>query len=149
MSAVSREPGSPCRPPALFACSRIERRATTAHVASGDSWETEALICTVGNARMPVNIAVTRGERYANDSTTLDSPEHRPVATHVTLGGNDSLVVRIGSPFELEKVVEDPDSRVLQLRRKLAERKAREVAAGSVTPSWEDGRVHAGRKWLP
>jgi len=97
--------------------------ATTTRMAAGGEWETKAVVRNVGNARMPVDIAVTRGERYANDTTPAPSPGYRQAITRVTIGGNDSLVVTLRSPFEPEKVVVDPDVRVLMLRRKLAERK--------------------------
>lgn len=80
------------------------------------------MIRNVGNARMPVDIAVTRGERYANDTTGTPSPRYQQAITRVTVGGMDSLEVTLRSPFEPEKVVVDPDVRLLMLRRKLAER---------------------------
>ncbi|HEX4936641.1 MAG TPA: hypothetical protein VFV33_25845, partial [Gemmatimonadaceae bacterium] len=98
-------------------------QAAIRRAAAGGDWETRATIRNVGNARMPVDIAVTRGERYANDTTPSPAPGYRQAITRVTIAGNDSLVVTLRSPFEPEKVVVDPDGRLLMLRRKLAERK--------------------------
>ncbi|MCC6930436.1 MAG: ABC transporter permease [Gemmatimonadaceae bacterium] len=98
-------------------------RATTRRAAAGGDWETTALIRNVGNARMPIDIAVTRGERYANDTTGTPAPGYQQAITRVTVGARDSLSVTLRSPFEPEKVVVDPDVRLLMLRRKLAEAK--------------------------
>lgn len=100
---------------------KVERATTTR--AAGDTWETEALIRNVGNARMPVDVAVVKGERFPDDSTRAPKTPYAQALTRITLAGGDSARVTIRSPFMPEKVVMDPDVHVLQLRRKLAERK--------------------------
>ena len=97
--------------------------ATTTKVAAGGEWQTEALIRNVGNARMPVDIGVVTGERFPEDTTRAAKGPYAQALTRITLGGGDSVTVKIRSTFAPEKVVVDPDVHVLQLRRKLAERK--------------------------
>ena len=67
---------------------------------------------------MPVEIAATRGERFAKDGSP--SPEYREARTTVTLGKIEAKNVVITCPFEPEQIVVDPDAKVLQLRRKSA-----------------------------
>ncbi|MEP7381531.1 MAG: M1 family aminopeptidase [Gemmatimonadota bacterium] len=97
--------------------------ATARRIAAAGPWETEALIHNVGNARMPVDIGVVTGERFPDDSTRKAKSPYAQALTRITISGGDTMTVTIRSPFEPEKVVIDPDVRVLQLRRKLAERK--------------------------
>ncbi len=101
---------------------KVERAKVT-KLATGGEWETEALIRNVGNARMPVDVGVVKGERFPDDTTRAAKVPYAQALTRITLGGGDSVTVRIRSPFPPEKVVMDPDVHVLQLRRKLAERK--------------------------
>ncbi len=65
---------------------------------------------------MPVEIAATRGERFAKDGSP--SPDYKEARTTVTLGKGESRDVVITCPFEPERIVVDPDAKVLQLRRK-------------------------------
>ena len=67
---------------------------------------------------MPVEVAATRGERFAKDGTP--TPDYREARTTVTLGKGESRDVVIHCPFEPERIVVDPDAKVLQLRRKSA-----------------------------
>ncbi len=67
---------------------------------------------------MPVEVAATRGERFAKDGTP--SADYREARTTVTLGKGESRGVVIPCPFEPERIVVDPDAKVLQLRRKSA-----------------------------
>ena len=60
-----------------------------------------------------------RGERFAKDGTP--APDYREARTTVTLGKGQSRDVSIiKCPFDPERIVVDPDAKVLQLRRKSA-----------------------------
>jgi ABC-2 type transport system permease protein len=89
----------------------------------GDAWETEATVRNGGNATMPVDIGVVRGERFPEDTTRAPKVEYAQALTRLTLAAGDSATVTIRSPFKPEKVVVDPDVKVLMLRRALAEGK--------------------------
>lgn len=89
----------------------------------GDEWETVAVVTNGGTARMPIDVGVVRGERFPEDTTKAPKVAYAQSLTRLTLAGGDSAAVTIRSPFEPEKVVVDPDVRVLMLRRALAEAK--------------------------
>jgi hypothetical protein len=67
---------------------------------------------------MPVEIAVTKGDRFAKDGTV--SPDYREARTTVTLGQGESTSVKIPCSFQPDAIIVDPDAKVLQLRRKAA-----------------------------
>jgi ABC-type transport system involved in multi-copper enzyme maturation permease subunit len=85
---------------------------------AGAGWEVVAQVTNAGTGRMPVEVAATRGDRYTEDGKP--GPAWRDARTRVELGPGEAREVRIRCPFEPEKVVVDPDVRVLQLRRKAA-----------------------------
>ncbi len=87
-------------------------------VKRGDVWEVRARVRNAGTGRMPVQIAVVRGVRFA-DAGKQQEPWRDARAT-VVLGPKESgeIVVRCG--FEPERVVVDPDFEVLQLERQKA-----------------------------
>lgn len=89
----------------------------------GDAWETEATVRNGGNATMPVDVGVVRGERFPEDTTRAPKVAYAQALTRLTIAAGDSATVTIRSPFKPEKVVVDPDVRVLMLRRALAEGK--------------------------
>ncbi len=99
------------------------QRATTRRIATDGEWETEAVVKNTGTARMPLDIGVVKGERYPADSTKKAATPYAQALTRVTIGGGETRTVKVRSSFGPEKVVVDPDVRVLMLRRKLAERK--------------------------
>jgi hypothetical protein len=88
-----------------------------------------AVTCTVtntGTGLMPVEIAATSGERWKkpadndhNGVYTVD-PAYHEARTTITLGSGESKAVAIRCEFDPEKIVVDPDVRVLQLKRKQA-----------------------------
>ncbi|MEO5617474.1 MAG: hypothetical protein ABIS67_06855 [Candidatus Eisenbacteria bacterium] len=87
-------------------------------VKSAGGWEVHAKIKNTGGARMPVEVAATRGERFAKDADG-DKAYHDSRVT-ITLGAGEELPVVIPCEFEPQKLVVDPDVRVLQLNRKKA-----------------------------
>lgn len=77
-------------------------------------WETRARLKNVGTGRMPVEVAVIRGEEFVRDSG-FDK-----AAITVTLGAGEETEVLIRSKFEPEQLAVDPDLNVLQLQRNAA-----------------------------
>jgi hypothetical protein len=67
---------------------------------------------------MPVEVAVTRGERFAKDGSPV--PEYREARTTFVLSRGEGRELVIACPFEPDQVVVDPDAKVLQLQRKNA-----------------------------
>lgn len=82
-------------------------------------WLTSAKVANIGTGRMPVEIAAVKGERFSKDGG--ESPEYREARAGLVLGAGETGEVTIHCDFEPEKLVTDPDARVLQLRRKAAE----------------------------
>jgi hypothetical protein len=86
--------------------------------AKGRDWEVTLELENVGTGRMPVDVAAIRSERIAKDG--LPSPEYREARRTITLGAGETKSVVVMCSFAPEKVVVDPDAKVLQLRRKNA-----------------------------
>jgi ABC-type Na+ efflux pump permease subunit len=86
---------------------------------TGESWRTTVRIENAGTGVMPVEVAATtRGERFAKDGSP--APDYRDSRTKIMLQGGESRQIVIESPFDPEKIVVDPDAKVLQLQRKNA-----------------------------
>ena len=99
--------------------------AKTVAAPGGGGWVTTAEIENVGTGRMPLEIAAVRGERFPSD-TGAKAKKTEPYAatsTPLTLGAKEKQAVTIRSAFKPEKIVVDPNVRVLQLRRQSAEAK--------------------------
>ncbi|RKH49887.1 hypothetical protein D7V93_31290 [Corallococcus llansteffanensis] len=78
----------------------------------GAQWVTTATVTNVGTGRMPVDVAVVKGERAAKDF------HEARVRLEPVAGVSARVTVR--SDFAPERLVVDPDVRVLQLRREQA-----------------------------
>ncbi|MGO9466096.1 MAG: ABC transporter permease/M1 family aminopeptidase [Isosphaeraceae bacterium] len=87
-------------------------------VTDGQGWKTTVQIENAGTGLMPVAVAATRGERFAKDGTP--SPDYHESRTTISLGAGESREIRIECPFDPERILVDPDARVLQLKRKNA-----------------------------
>ena len=93
---------------------RLSEPKKTAH---GQDWTVTVKLENTGTGVMPVEVAAMRGERFAKDGTP--APDYREARTTVTLGNGQSRNVSIiKCPFDPERIVVDPDAKVLQLRRK-------------------------------
>jgi hypothetical protein len=86
--------------------------------ANGESWEVGVKVTNVGTGRMPVEIAATRGRRFRDDGSP--SADYREARVTVELASGESRATIITVSFEPERIVVDPDAKVLQLRRKSA-----------------------------
>jgi hypothetical protein len=79
------------------------------------AWEVTFRLQNAGTGTMPVEVAATRGERFAKDGS--DSPSYQEARTTITLGKGEARDLVIMCPFEPERIIVDPDAKVLQLRR--------------------------------
>ena len=84
-------------------------------VRAGSGWEVHARIKNVGTGRMPVEVATFRGERFPHGDGKHEP--YRDARTAVTLGAGEERAITIRSDFEPQKLMVDPDVRVLQLER--------------------------------
>jgi ABC-type transport system involved in multi-copper enzyme maturation permease subunit len=95
--------------------------------AKGDGYDVTVTVRNVGTGTMPVEIAATSGERWSKPekgetgASYTQSPSFQEARATVTLGDGESKTLTIHCAFDPEKVVVDPDVRVLQLERKQAE----------------------------
>jgi ABC-type transport system involved in multi-copper enzyme maturation permease subunit len=108
-------------------------------------WTTRVRVRNKGTGRMPIQVAVARGERFpeAADKSTAQlsagevsevkaatrAPETKPAEPYyeeralIELGAGEEQTVTVTSTFSPERVVIDPDALVLQLNRKFATKK--------------------------
>jgi hypothetical protein len=83
------------------------------------TWVVTATVRNAGTGTVPVEVAVTAGERY--DEEGEESPGWNAAGRTVTLAAGESTPLEIRADFEPEKIVVDPDVKVLMLKRKSAE----------------------------
>ena len=99
----------------------------------GGGYDVTVTVQNAGTGRMPVEIAAAAGERWAKAPANAPknskdsgrrlserSPSYREAREAVTLGAGESKTLTIHCAFAPDKVVVDPDVRVLQLKRKQA-----------------------------
>ena len=96
----------------------------------GSGYRSQVTIENVGTGVMPVEVAATIGERFADETGNEEGaddeeaggnePLFREVRQTVTLGPGQSATIELESDFRPEQFIVDPDARVLQLRRKFA-----------------------------
>jgi len=93
--------------------------------APGGGWITTAVVENVGTGRMPIEVAAVQGERFPSDSTkkAKTAQPYQAMLDSLTLGSKEKGSVSIRTSFKPERVVVDPNVRVLQLRRQSAEAK--------------------------
>ncbi|MGZ3458718.1 MAG: M1 family aminopeptidase, partial [Archangium sp.] len=96
-------------------------------VKDGARWVTTVTVENVGTGRMPVEVAAVRGERFlpqtdeeAAKAPARPSPDYHDARAKTVLGPKEKARLTVGSDFEPEQLVVDPDVRVLQLRREQA-----------------------------
>jgi hypothetical protein len=99
-----------------------------------DGCDVTVKVRNIGTGTMSVEIAALAGERWAkrgggpsglataSGSTPAPAtdPRYREARGSITLGPGQEKELTIHCPFTPERVVADPDVRILQLRRKLA-----------------------------
>ncbi len=84
----------------------------------GSNWEATVRIQNVGTGTVPVEVVAARGERFAKDGSS--SSDYREARTTIHLGPGASHDVSLICPFEADRIVVDPDAKLLQLQRKNA-----------------------------
>ena len=101
-------------------------------VKRGDGYDVTVTVRNTGTGAMPVEVAAAAGERWpklarndskgsgAKPSSSGQSRSYREARETVRLTAGESKTLTIHCAFSPEKVVVDPDVRVLQLRRKQA-----------------------------
>jgi hypothetical protein len=90
------------------------RLADARRAAAGDDWEVRVRVENVGSGRMPVEVAAVRGERFG------EAGDYHEARAAVVLGAGEAREVTIRCHFLPDRVLVDPDARVLQLRREVA-----------------------------
>ena len=88
---------------------------------SGSTFVVTATVRNDGASVMPVEVAAAKGDRIGKDGKP--NPEYRDARQSVTLGPGEAKSVSISCSFEPDRVVVDPDARVLQLNRNKAMRR--------------------------
>jgi hypothetical protein len=92
----------------------------------GDGFIVTVTLENIGTGTMPVEVAATKGERWQKPTDDDASgvytqrDDYRDARATVTIGSGESREVTIRCDFEPEKIVVDPDVRILQLKRKQA-----------------------------
>ncbi|MHC4947710.1 MAG: ABC transporter permease/M1 family aminopeptidase, partial [Planctomycetota bacterium] len=97
-----------------------EYRLSGGTLAAADSgaWVVTTTVENRGTGRLPVEVAAVRDDRFDDDGEP--NPEYREARTTVTLGPGEQAEVEIRCVFEPDRIVVDPDARVLQLNRAAA-----------------------------
>jgi hypothetical protein len=81
-------------------------------------WKVAVKVKNAGTGRMPVEVAAVSGERFTDEGKP--KPGYQDARQTVVLGAGEERTVEIPCSFRPERVVVDPDVKVLQLRRKAA-----------------------------
>jgi ABC-2 type transport system permease protein len=81
-------------------------------------WKVSVRVKNAGSGRMAVEVAAARGDRFT--AAGKPDPAYRDARRTVVLGKGEERRIEIPCGFRPERVVVDPDVKVLQLRRKAA-----------------------------
>jgi ABC-2 type transport system permease protein len=85
---------------------------------AGQPWKVAVKLKNAGTGRISVEVAAVSGERFTEKGRP--KPGYRDARQTVVLGAGEERRVEIPCSFRPEKVIVDPDVKVLQLRRKAA-----------------------------
>ncbi|HET9950292.1 MAG TPA: M1 family aminopeptidase, partial [Candidatus Eisenbacteria bacterium] len=102
------------------------RVVTSEKKREGVEYVVTATVTNRGTGTMPIEVAAVKGERWPKGKPgsevvpTEPNPDYRDARATVTLGAGESKSVTIRCGFDPERIVIDPDVRVLQLQRKQA-----------------------------
>jgi len=100
------------------------RVASANKAANGPGWDVVVTVENLGTGTMPIEVAATKGDRWieadSTDAGFAPNPYYRDARSTMTLGASESKTLTIRCEFAPDKVVVDPDVRVLQLKRKHA-----------------------------
>ena len=84
------------------------------------SWEVSLVVRNAGTGSMPVEIAIERGLRFPVGDVGGENEEFRDTRIIIELGAGESQEVAFHSDFEPQRILVDPDAKVLQRGRKFA-----------------------------
>jgi hypothetical protein len=91
---------------------------------AAEHWEVSFEVENIGTSTMPVEVAAVRGTRFPKeddkDSNSADmksADDYREARQTVVMGPGAKQRVKLQCSFEPERVIVDPDARVLQLNR--------------------------------
>jgi hypothetical protein len=87
----------------------------------GDGWEVRVKVKDEGAGTMPLEVAAAKGERMDKDGKPL--PDYKDARRQLILGAGEEKETVISCAFEPDRVLVDPDIRVLQLKRNKAVRR--------------------------
>lgn len=94
---------------------------------AGAAWTARCKLKNTGTGLMTVDVAATKGERFVKqtDEEAAKGPaavsaDYREARLALTLAGGEEIDVAIPCDFEPEKVLVDPDAKVLMLKRNAA-----------------------------
>jgi hypothetical protein len=88
-------------------------------VPGGGSWKLAVKVRNAGTGTVAVEVAAARGDRFLKNKPN-PNPLYHDARQTVTLGAGQERTVEILCSFQPERVLVDPDVKVLQLRRKAA-----------------------------
>ncbi|MBI5170013.1 MAG: hypothetical protein HZA61_11030 [Candidatus Eisenbacteria bacterium] len=85
----------------------------------GAGWKVKAVVHNVGDGRMTVDVAAAAGERWPEAGKK--AAPWKAERTVITIGAGERVPIVLHCAFQPEKLVVDPDVRVLMLERNKAE----------------------------
>jgi hypothetical protein len=85
----------------------------------GSLYAVRARVKNVGTGVMPIEVAACRGTRFPHPAKKAS--DYQDARTQVTLAAGQEVAVTIRTPFAPERLMVDPDVKVLQLERKKAD----------------------------
>jgi hypothetical protein len=102
-----------------------EYRVTSANkAANGAGYDVVVTVENAGTGTMPIEVAATVGERWLEtekaEAGWAPNAYYKDARGVVTLGPGESKTLTIRCEFNPDKIIVDPDVRVLQLKRKHA-----------------------------
>lgn len=83
----------------------------------GDEWVVTGSVKNTGTGKMPLEICVALNDRYIENELNA---KYQDARTGVTIGPDKPESFEIRSSFKPDRLLVDPDAKVLQLKRKLA-----------------------------
>jgi hypothetical protein len=89
-------------------------------VREGSSWVVTAKVENTGTGTMPVDVAATRGQPFPKGNERTPVADYREARQTVKAEPGKPREITIRCDFDPERLVVDPDARVLMLRRKSA-----------------------------
>ncbi len=88
---------------------------------AGDGWEVRVKVKNEGTGTMPLEVAAAKGERMDKDGKPI--PDYKDARRQLALAAGEEKEAVISCAFEPDRVLVDPDIRVLQLKRNKAVRR--------------------------